>query len=195
MSANEDLRIVKTRMAIKSAFFQLMAEKSFEKITVSDITERALIHRGTFYAHYKDKYDLKERVEDETLENIDKVMMEVDKDMFNNFIENHEPMPYIVPLLTYIEENPDIFKLVAEHNVSFSFYEKIADRYFGMVMKAFQCPEDKWTKYRKDIARSTITSVLSRWISDGMKEAKEELAVWITELIVSNWKTLLTSSK
>lgn len=195
MSTNEDLRIIKTKMAIKSAFFQLMSEKSFEKITVSDITERALIHRGTFYAHYKDKYDLKEKIEDETMENMDRFLNLVNKDMFNDIIENHEPLPHIIPLLTYIEENPEIFKLIAENNTSFSFYEKIADRYFGLVMKTFQCTEDKWMKYRKDIALAIITSILSRWVSDGMQEPKEELAIWITELMLSNWNVLLASLK
>lgn len=53
-----DLRYIKTERAIREAFFALLEEGEFEKITVKDITERALINRNTFYLHYKDKFDL-----------------------------------------------------------------------------------------------------------------------------------------
>lgn len=53
-----DLRYIKTENAIKEAFFDLLADDSFEKITVKDITEKAMINRNTFYLHYRDKFDL-----------------------------------------------------------------------------------------------------------------------------------------
>ncbi len=37
---------------------KLLVEKGFEKITISDIAERANINRGTVYLHYVDKFDL-----------------------------------------------------------------------------------------------------------------------------------------
>ncbi|MBO0778862.1 MAG: TetR/AcrR family transcriptional regulator [Ktedonobacteraceae bacterium] len=36
----------------------LMTERDFESITVTDICERAMVHRTTFYKHFEDKYDL-----------------------------------------------------------------------------------------------------------------------------------------
>jgi AcrR family transcriptional regulator len=56
MEKKQDLRVVKTLEAIKKAFFELLEEKGFEAITIKDITEKARINRGTFYAHYHDKY-------------------------------------------------------------------------------------------------------------------------------------------
>jgi len=35
-----------------------MMEKPFEKISVVDICERAMVHRATFYSHFEDKYSL-----------------------------------------------------------------------------------------------------------------------------------------
>jgi AcrR family transcriptional regulator len=43
------------------AFGQLGTEKSFEVITVQDLTERATVNRATFYAHFEDKYILAEQ--------------------------------------------------------------------------------------------------------------------------------------
>jgi AcrR family transcriptional regulator len=47
-----DRRTRRTVAAIKSAFFEIAAEKGLPKVTVSDIAERADINRKTFYHHY-----------------------------------------------------------------------------------------------------------------------------------------------
>ena len=49
-----DLRIRRTRKMLQDAFMALMAEKPFAEITVQDITERAMVNRGTFYDHFAD---------------------------------------------------------------------------------------------------------------------------------------------
>ncbi|MGZ7444135.1 TetR/AcrR family transcriptional regulator [Paenibacillus sp. TH7-28] len=53
-----DRRIAKTRQAIMEAFVGLLGEKSFEKITIQEIADRADVNRGTVYLHFTDKYDL-----------------------------------------------------------------------------------------------------------------------------------------
>lgn len=68
MSDREDLRIVKTRRSIVAAFLELLQVHSFEQITVRQLLEKALISKGTFYAHYLDKYDLAEKVVASTLQ-------------------------------------------------------------------------------------------------------------------------------
>jgi AcrR family transcriptional regulator len=53
-----DPRVRRTRQLIETAFVELLAEQNFQSITVQDITDRALVNRATFYAHFEDKYDL-----------------------------------------------------------------------------------------------------------------------------------------
>lgn len=62
MSDKEDLRIVKTRRCIEEAFLELLQEHSFDQITVRQLLSKALVSKGTFYAHYLDKYDLAEKI-------------------------------------------------------------------------------------------------------------------------------------
>ncbi len=51
-----DSNITKSALAI--ALKNLMMEKPFEKISVSDICESCGMNRKSFYYHFKDKYDL-----------------------------------------------------------------------------------------------------------------------------------------
>ncbi len=53
-----DKRITKSRKLIQDSFLSLANKSPFENITVKDISERANVNRATFYAHFKDKYDL-----------------------------------------------------------------------------------------------------------------------------------------
>jgi AcrR family transcriptional regulator len=54
----EDLRIRRTYKLLSEALLSLLLEKSFEEIFVTDICERAMVHRTTFYKHFEDKYHL-----------------------------------------------------------------------------------------------------------------------------------------
>ena len=43
----EDLRVIKTKEAIKNAFISLIEEKGFENIKIIDIARRANVNRNT----------------------------------------------------------------------------------------------------------------------------------------------------
>ena len=46
-----------TKRALAQALKELMQEKSFEKISISDICDRCQMNRKSFYYHFIDKYD------------------------------------------------------------------------------------------------------------------------------------------
>ena len=65
-----DLRIEKTEKGIRNAFIELRSRKPLEKITIKELCEHAYINKSTFYSHYKDIYDLSERMEEEVVSSI-----------------------------------------------------------------------------------------------------------------------------
>lgn len=65
-----DLRIVKTRISIRKAFFKLRAKNSLESIRITELCKIAIINKTTFYKHYKDIYALSEEIENETIKSI-----------------------------------------------------------------------------------------------------------------------------
>ena len=57
-----DLRILKTKRAIRQAFLDLISTTPYNDITVTAIAERALVGRKTFYKHYASIGNLVEEI-------------------------------------------------------------------------------------------------------------------------------------
>jgi AcrR family transcriptional regulator len=53
-----DPRVKRTRELIVRAFGELVKEKGHRGLTVQEIAERATVNRATFYAHFRDQYEL-----------------------------------------------------------------------------------------------------------------------------------------
>lgn len=85
-----DLRVKRTINSIKAAFFELRKKKSLDKISVKELSELAMINKATFYLHYRDIYELSDKLETEI---INKIIDEVkgisftDKNDFRRFSE------------------------------------------------------------------------------------------------------------
>lgn len=62
-----DPRTKRTRQWIINAFGELLTEKTFDAITINDISERASVNRATFYNYFEDKYDLMEQAVNEMI--------------------------------------------------------------------------------------------------------------------------------
>lgn len=62
-----DLRIRRTHKLLFDALTSLLSEKAFEDIRISDICDKAMIHRTTFYKHFEDKYQLLDFLLEKTL--------------------------------------------------------------------------------------------------------------------------------
>ncbi len=58
----EDKRITKTKKNLKNMLIAMLAERPFEKISITELCSRAEISRITFYSHYSDKYALVDEI-------------------------------------------------------------------------------------------------------------------------------------
>ena len=65
-----DLRQKKTLKAISQAFYDLRKQKKTEAITVTELCKLAEISKATFYLHYRDIFDLSEKLQREIVESI-----------------------------------------------------------------------------------------------------------------------------
>lgn len=69
-SRSEDRRIQRTRQLLRQASIDVMQEKGFKAMSIQEIAERANVSRGTFYAHFVDKYALLESLLREEFQNL-----------------------------------------------------------------------------------------------------------------------------
>lgn len=69
MKKSNDLRVVKTKRAIKQAFLEMLKHKELNRITVTELAKIAEINKGTFYLHYSDIYELYDEVLTNSIQN------------------------------------------------------------------------------------------------------------------------------
>lgn len=112
MKRKEDLRVRKTKLNLYNGLVKLMEEKPFEDIKVTDICNKALVNRSTFYDHFNDKYELFESYVKYIGELCDeKINIKISAENFNElYIE------YIKLLLDEIETNFELYKVVFKNN-------------------------------------------------------------------------------
>lgn len=75
MAKAEYRSAVRSRKLINDALADMLIEKPLDKITVTDVVNRADINRGTFYAHYRDIPDVVDHLIQETFTVIRDAMM------------------------------------------------------------------------------------------------------------------------
>jgi len=114
----EDRRVRKTKRALRECLAELLTKKSIQNITVRELTDKADIHRSTFYANFTDIYDLYRKIEDVTIQEISDIFSE-------NFTV--DSIAFFEILFMYISENRQVCRMFLGKNVSPTFYSRITD--------------------------------------------------------------------
>lgn len=96
---------IRSRQMIRKAFLELLQEKEYQKITVTDIVKRADLNRSTFYAHYPDIRGVVEEIQEDIFRQNIFLMWQID---FADFLEN--PSPYFHQVSRFLGENIELFK-------------------------------------------------------------------------------------
>ncbi len=112
MKKKTDLRIVKTHRALYQALVELLKEMEYEEIKVSDLCNKAMVNRSTFYAHFNDKYDL-----------FDSFLKDLKQSLINELGENKKIdnirdyyLELIKVFINHIDSNKDTYKSIIVNN-------------------------------------------------------------------------------
>ena len=179
----EDRRVRRTKQLIKQSLIELMHEKPFKDITVKDITERADLNRGTFYLHYVDIYDLLSKIEDETLQDIEEMMLD-----YRCKINMPSCYELLDELFSYIEDNRDLFEVLLHSQSEGIFLNKL--QYLIKTMGL-----DLMNMIYKDTSRphycyflsfvlNGVLGVTEQWFNNGMDMSSTEMATMIDHFIM-----------
>lgn len=177
----KDLRVIKTKNNLYNTLVELMKEKQFEEIKVSDICNHALVNRSTFYAHYNDKYELLEEYIKVLKESFTK---ELEK---NKNISNTKEyyMEMIKILLDHVEDKKEIYSSIMINNrnsmtmdiIYDVLNQDITNRLKNETIK--EIPSDIMAKFYL----GAIFNVGIEWLNNSTKYTKEELLKYLNLLL------------
>ena len=181
-----DLRVRRTKLMIKNAFLELLRETDFEKISVCDIADKAMINRGTFYLHYQDKYDLMRAIAEALLDELMQYSAGITKEMLETCRQTGAPFPHVLRLLETAEENPAFFALLSSYITGNAFYQSLGEmlntRFAEIIPQ--QSDNPLTVRYGQTVAVSVLRGVTEQWLRDGMQHSKEDIAGYITTIIL-----------
>ncbi len=95
----------RSRQMIREAFEQLLKERGFHKITVTDIVARADLNRSTFYAHYPDIYGIVDEMQEEIIQRNMELFRQL---QFRNILK--DPKPYLDCIAATMEQNLELMR-------------------------------------------------------------------------------------
>lgn len=187
----EDLRKKRTRKMILEAFINLVEEKGYEHVTVSDIASQAMINRATFYAHFKDKQDVYDYIFKEAVAQFMIVLAPVQLGRTNQ-LQLHAIEQIITHIFEKIQENRVFFKTVLNAHGNEQLRKQISQilrstyaNIFEQVEireKDFIVPIDFIIEYMS----STFMASLHWWINQEISFSPKQMAQLIIKLVGSN---------
>lgn len=183
---------LRSKKWIRQAFMELLREKDFEKITVTDIVSRADINRSTFYAHYKDIYSVVEEIQDEIVSCSIELLSELKyKSIFK------DPMPFLQTLIKPVEENRELYKLLWQSNFAQQQLEKLKKVFVAQAMNAPEIPEEmrqsKMFAIRVNFFIGGIINAYQQWLQGDLDCTLDEISEDISKIIVSSADTILNA--
>lgn len=174
----EDRRIKITKRVFKETMIELLLKKPIDAISVKEICERADLSRSTFYAHYKDQYDLLEQISEEVFDNVKAYLAKQD------YTENVPVSAQIlIRILEYAKENASTVKALLSDNSGAAFQRDIM-QFTRIVSFPSGIEIDEKTKaYVSLFGITGCVSMLNKWIHEGMAVPTQELAEMMLQVL------------
>jgi AcrR family transcriptional regulator len=176
-----DLRIRRTHKLLWEALMAELSERPIEEITVSDMCERAMVHRTTFYKHYEDKYAL---LEQGIRQMYDDLLAEEEHKPPSAYSIEHPP-PYFMRLFEHAAQHQRFYKLMV-CGEGIGRFQKLVKEYIADVVSTkmgelaqanqhFAVPIDMHAHY---IAGATL-SLIAWWLEHDMPFSPQQMAQYL----------------
>ena len=172
--------------AIFDAFFALLGEKEFEKITVADVVKKAGVVRSTFYNHYENVPALVEAAEDRTIDDIFRMM-----ESFHPKDDRGICSSYFLAICNYAKSNPFVANLIRSPRGD-AFFEKAITMFHKYVteltsVSAGRQVSTETFSYLIAGMIGTVLGILHKWISDGFTEPAEKISDVLTQIFLAGF--------
>lgn len=163
--------------AIKDAFKDLMAEKPFIDITVTEVVKRAGVARASFYRNYASTRDIMDELLDEFFEGIRNNALPVIASQ-----SEREWRAFLFRFIYFVSDNQ--YKIMLSRNSNISILLVKMSEFAHELLESMHFDTIK-EKYSVSSRISIISSVVMRWIDDGKPETPEEIVDYLMSFILS----------
>lgn len=191
-----DIRYLKTEKLIFDAFAKLLSEKDYEKITVQDIADGAMINRATFYAHYADKDDLRRRIQQQIVEGMS-TMIDGAQITNGNRVKVKKAEELLAGFYHGLEKNSAIAKIflrsISKEIMQEQFSTLLHEKYDHLLAKlnVTESGEQVPTDFIVAYLTSIFTGTLLWWIKSDFAMSAKELAHLVITLISNGHLTVM----
>lgn len=119
MAKAEYRSAIRSRKLINTALADLLQEKPLDKITVTDVVNRAQINRGTFYAHYSDIPDVIKHIIDQMFSQIQAALQDADQAVADL------PKALLSRVQAFLEEDLDFYRKIMSSSAASMMQERL----------------------------------------------------------------------
>lgn len=185
MEEKIDFRVKKTRRALLEALRVLLAEKSFDDITVTELCERAEVRRVTFYTHFNDKEEL-----------FAYMIREMQKSFYREngaAVKTQTPVSYCANILGYIldfmEENEQISETVMASSAKNLVLDALTKQIGTDLRWCFPSTERQDTSIPADseilaiLCSGALLNCARWWVTQGKQMSKKDLTAQFNALM------------
>ncbi|PWG66449.1 TetR/AcrR family transcriptional regulator [Bifidobacterium callitrichidarum] len=182
-------RNTKTEAKIKAAFTTLAQSKGFDAMTVSDIARTAGINRGTFYMHYIDKFDLRQQLIDDTIDDLTRILIDNSDEGGQSVTSDGRAIcdafkeDSIAKALHYVKDDFAFFDAISHSGNDMQLYDRLKAVLKRLIIAQAQRfgaePKTNYNgipaDYAMEILVSAVSSIIWLWIRRGCKETPEQI--------------------
>ncbi|ETP70385.1 TetR/AcrR family transcriptional regulator [Planomicrobium chinense] len=128
-------QVERTKHHFKQAFTELINEKGFNHVSVTDIVQRAQYNRATFYLYYLDKPDITEELRSEMFRQI----KQTSKDRYipGKEVATESMNEDSFALVTFIYDNRSFFNLYLKEDTIPGLYQDLPRAIFELFDEQF----------------------------------------------------------
>lgn len=180
----------KTKKLIQTAFIEVLEKKPFESITISDITNRANINRGTFYLHYLDKFDLLDQMEQQLFLDLWNHLDELQSRYLTTLTFEAEHEQLASTLFSFIEMHVPILKILLSDHGRAGFHIRLRNAFSEKVRFNLEQHASFYAnlKVPKEYFIAFITSaflgLIEQWIQNDLDKTPEEMTSLFIDIIL-----------
>lgn len=184
-----DKRILRTKSAIRRAFVELVQKKDISTITVSELVATASITRSTFYMYYGSVIEVRNDIEREIMQNIEKVMG--DSDWLYFMVD---PYPLLNSISKEIVKYDEYNRYILQRGSSSHLFELLNKRvileFTDFVKKNNVDIDAARAKYIAVFIAAGIEECFTLWYNHQSTLTLEELCKRMSELITAGLATV-----